>query len=123
MTLRWLRTLPAILLLACTGPTEPAATIPSAPTITGITYSDATLNIAFTRPDDDGGEPSVPLGNAIKDSMEGKLKDHTRDVLGVIYATRGATDASALETLASEFGDLLTRFGGATSTESQIVRA
>jgi DNA/RNA-binding domain of Phe-tRNA-synthetase-like protein len=67
-----------------------------------------------------GGE-SVPLGNAIKDSMAGKLKETTRDVIGVVYATREAASADAVGDLVREFGELLTRFGGAGAVETRIV--
>lgn len=68
-----------------------------------------------------GDGTSVPMGNAIKDSMTGKLKDGTRDVIGVVYATRGATSAEEVERLAREFGELLARFGGASVVEARVV--
>jgi DNA/RNA-binding domain of Phe-tRNA-synthetase-like protein len=74
--------------------------------------------ICVCRKDDSG---SVPLGNAIKDSMTGKLKDSTRDVMGIVYATRGAIDPSGLDELVGEFGELLTRFGGAESIEQSVL--
>jgi DNA/RNA-binding domain of Phe-tRNA-synthetase-like protein len=61
------------------------------------------------------GGATVPLGNPIKDSMAGKLKDGTNDVIGVIYATREAASAENLEALVQDFGALLTRFGGASA--------
>jgi DNA/RNA-binding domain of Phe-tRNA-synthetase-like protein len=64
-----------------------------------------------------------PLGNPIKDSMDGKLKPHTRDVVGVIYGTRSALDESQMQSLATEFADLLKKYGGATETHAQIVSA
>jgi DNA/RNA-binding domain of Phe-tRNA-synthetase-like protein len=69
---------------------------------------------------DDGGA-STPLGNAIKDSMAGKLRDATRDVIGVVYATREAASVEVVEGLVREFGELLTRFGGAAALESEVV--
>lgn len=67
------------------------------------------------------GGASVPLGNPIKDSMAGKLKDGTNDVIGVIYATREAASAENLEALVQDFGALLTRFGGASAVETRVV--
>jgi DNA/RNA-binding domain of Phe-tRNA-synthetase-like protein len=67
------------------------------------------------------GEASVPLGNAIKDSMAGKLKEGTRDVVGVVYATRGAASVEGVGELVREFGELLTRFGGAAAVETRVV--
>jgi DNA/RNA-binding domain of Phe-tRNA-synthetase-like protein len=68
------------------------------------------------------GESSVPLGNAIKDSMAGKLKEDTRDVIGVVYATRLAASVEHVEALVRTFGELLTRYGGAASTETRAIR-
>lgn len=67
------------------------------------------------------GGTSVPLGNAIKDSMAGKLKDSTRDVIGVVYATREAASVEQVEALVREFGELLTRYGGAAAVETRVV--
>jgi DNA/RNA-binding domain of Phe-tRNA-synthetase-like protein len=67
------------------------------------------------------GETSVPLGNAIKDSMAGKLKDATREVIGVVYATREAASEEQVEALVRAFGELLTRFGGAATVETRVV--
>jgi DNA/RNA-binding domain of Phe-tRNA-synthetase-like protein len=64
---------------------------------------------------------SVPLGNAIKDSMAGKLKDSTRDVIGVVYGTQAAASVEQVGRLVRDFGELLTRFGGAASVETQVV--
>lgn len=62
-----------------------------------------------------------PLGNPIKDSMDGKLKEHTRDVIGVVYASRAATDDHALSTLVAEFAELLKRFGGAAEAAGRVL--
>jgi DNA/RNA-binding domain of Phe-tRNA-synthetase-like protein len=67
------------------------------------------------------GGTSVPLGNAIKDSMAGKLKETTRDVIGVVYATREAASAERVGELVREFGELLARFGGAAAVETKVV--
>ena len=68
----------------------------------------------------DDGAAGVPLGNAIKDSMAGKLKEGTRGVVGVVYATREAVSVSEVERLVGEFRELLTRFGGASETETRV---
>ncbi|HEY7120366.1 MAG TPA: phenylalanine--tRNA ligase beta subunit-related protein [Tepidisphaeraceae bacterium] len=67
---------------------------------------------------DDG--VSIPLGNPIKDSMTGKLKDHTRDVIGVIYSSIQASCESTLQIVVDEFAQLLTRFGAATQADGAV---
>ena len=52
------------------------------------------------------GAAGVPLGNAIKDSMAGKLTEGTRGVVGVVYATREAVSVSEVERLVGEFEGL-----------------
>jgi len=64
---------------------------------------------------------SVPVGNPIKDSMAGKLKEATRGVIGVIYASRAAIAAPELGSLAAEFGELLKTYGEAESVEVRVV--
>jgi hypothetical protein len=53
--------------------------------------------------------------------MAGKLKETTRDVIGVVYATREAASPEQVERLVREFGELLTRFGGAAAVETRVV--
>ena len=67
------------------------------------------------------GETSVPVGNPIKDSMVGKLKENTSGVVGVIYASRQAIDAARLGALAEEFAGLLRTHGRAESVESRVI--
>jgi len=67
------------------------------------------------------GGASVPLGNAIKDSMAGKLRETTRGVIGVVYATREAASAERVGEVVREFGELLVRFGGASEVETRVV--
>jgi DNA/RNA-binding domain of Phe-tRNA-synthetase-like protein len=64
-----------------------------------------------------------PLGNPIKDSMDGKLKDHTRDVVGIVYGTKSALDESQMQSLVREFADLLKTFGSATQTDARVITA
>jgi DNA/RNA-binding domain of Phe-tRNA-synthetase-like protein len=67
------------------------------------------------------GTQSTPVGNPIKDSMLGKLKDQTRGVVGVIYASGKAIDAAKLRALVDQFADLLQTYGGAESTERLVL--
>lgn len=64
------------------------------------------------------GDKDEPLGNAVKDSMSGKIKEHTADVVAVIYAPGGGD----LERVAREqievFADLLKREGAASSVQT-----
>ena len=39
------------------------------------------------------GEAREPVGNAVKDSMLGKVQDGTRSVLAVVYGTRELPEA------------------------------
>lgn len=63
---------------------------------------------------------STPMGNAIKDSMAGKLTDSTRNVIGVIYASRAAITAPALQDIVNDFAALLRQHGGAASAECSV---
>ena len=62
-----------------------------------------------------------PLGNPIKDSMAGKLKEYTRDVVGIIYGTKHALDESQTHSLATEFAHLLKEYGGATAADAHLI--
>jgi DNA/RNA-binding domain of Phe-tRNA-synthetase-like protein len=64
---------------------------------------------------------SVPVGNPIKDSMVGKIKEATRGVIGVIYASRRAADAAQLRQWVTMFGELLKSHGGASAVETMLV--
>ena len=50
-------------------------------------------------------EPGVsrPLSNPIKDSMEGKVKSTTRDVLGIVYGTRSLISEASMRELLERF--------------------
>ena len=61
-----------------------------------------------------------PLGNAVKDSMEGKIKDSTAAVVGVIYAP-AAFDRQKLEEACREFQEMLRLYGGAGQSEYEIL--
>jgi DNA/RNA-binding domain of Phe-tRNA-synthetase-like protein len=68
----------------------------------------------------DGGD-STPLGNPVKDSMAGKLKDTTAAVLGIIYGSAQVMNRSTMEQYTAEFAHLLREYGGATSVEQQVL--
>ena len=55
---------------------------------------------------------SRALGNAVKDSMTGKLKDDSADVVGVIWATTQAISPAGLEAATARFAELLVRHCG-----------
>ena len=59
------------------------------------------------------GADDLPLGNPVKDSMAGKLKDDTTGVVGVIYADRNCVAARGLAAATERFALLLKEFGGA----------
>ena len=63
---------------------------------------------------------SVPLGTPVKDSMQGKIKEHSRAVLGVIYAPAAIFTHEDLELLAQNFASLLSRYAGAVKVESAV---
>src|SRR5688572_5963908 len=58
---------------------------------------------------------STPVGNPIKDSMAGKLKPETRDVMGVVYADRAAIAPAELSGLVDRFAELLRGHASAES--------
>jgi len=69
-----------------------------------------------------GGGAGVPLGNPVKDSMAGKIKEGTGGVVGVIYGSSKAIDAGAMAALVEEFSRLLREHGGASDTEGRVLR-
>ena len=69
------------------------------------------------------GPASVPLGNPVKDSMEGKIKDGTSGVVGVIYGTMAVTNEAKMRVVVEHFGQLLTQFGGAGVLEHLVARS
>lgn len=54
-----------------------------------------------------------PLGNPVKDSMRGKLKDSTRRLAGFIYAPLGLYSAVSLQAVGERFAALLEEYCGA----------
>jgi DNA/RNA-binding domain of Phe-tRNA-synthetase-like protein len=67
------------------------------------------------------GETSVPVGNPIKDSMAGKLKEGTRGVVGVIYGSRRAVGESEMAAVVERFGAMLKTYGEAEIVEGRVV--
>jgi DNA/RNA-binding domain of Phe-tRNA-synthetase-like protein len=66
--------------------------------------------------------PTSPVGSPVKDSMAGKIKDATTDVIGVVYGLR-AEAARIGELVPGRFADLFTRYAGATSVEGRVFGA
>ena len=67
------------------------------------------------------GPDGAPLGNPVKDSMAGKVKDDTAGVVGVIYAAADCAPGRDLPAHAERFAELLRRFGGAAAAEVRLV--
>jgi len=68
-------------------------------------------------------EPAgAPLGNPVKDSMAGKLKAETDEVLGVIYASADCDAGRAMAAHAQRFGVLLKDFGGAREVQTSCIQ-
>jgi DNA/RNA-binding domain of Phe-tRNA-synthetase-like protein len=64
----------------------------------------------------------IPLGTPIKDSMAGKVNDHTTSVLAVIYGSSRVVDQPAMEVLLAELGRLLEEHGEAHEIERHVLR-
>lgn len=63
----------------------------------------------------------TPLGNPVKDSMLGKLKDETRNLAGFLYAPLGLYSPTSLSLVGERFATLLRDYCGATSTLVSLV--
>ncbi|MGE0432681.1 MAG: phenylalanine--tRNA ligase beta subunit-related protein [Planctomycetota bacterium] len=69
---------------------------------------------------DDGG-PSRPLGNPIKDSMAGKLRDTTPSAVAIVYAPLEMVDEAAMATILADWVRLVeAHAGGAESSTRQL---
>jgi DNA/RNA-binding domain of Phe-tRNA-synthetase-like protein len=66
------------------------------------------------------GETNAPLGNAVKDSMVGKIKDDTTSVAAIIYAPSSGELSQVAKKQVEVFADLLRSEGQATSVETLI---
>ena len=63
----------------------------------------------------------APLGNPVKDSMEAKIGDETKNVIGVIYSSNMVITERELVRITHLFADFLNEYGGAAHTEVVIV--
>lgn len=63
------------------------------------------------------GGTDAPLGNAVKDSMVGKIKEHTTDVAAIIYAPNSGDLARVAKDQIETFANLLREEGNATSVD------
>jgi DNA/RNA-binding domain of Phe-tRNA-synthetase-like protein len=61
-----------------------------------------------------------PLGNPVKDSMEGKIKAHTSSVIGVVYAPLAAVGKKSMEELLHMFANMLKEFASCTTLETYL---
>lgn len=66
------------------------------------------------------GATDTPLGNPVKDSVTGKLKDTTSNVVGIIYAPNTTEMSHIAEAQLTRFAELLSAEGGASEVESQL---
>ncbi|MBZ5693826.1 MAG: hypothetical protein LAN36_00545 [Acidobacteriia bacterium] len=62
-----------------------------------------------------------PFGSPISDSTRSMITDSARDILAVIYAPSGASEA-AVENAIARLAERLTQFAGASATRSAIYR-
>jgi len=63
----------------------------------------------------------TPLGNPVKDSMRGKLKDGTRRLAGFIYAPLGLYSPATLRVVGLRFAELLRDYCGARTADTVTV--
>lgn len=66
------------------------------------------------------GATDAPLGNPVKDSVTGKLKDNTTGVVGIIYAPNTTAMCTVVQMQLERFAELLSAEGGATAVESVL---
>jgi hypothetical protein len=63
-----------------------------------------------------------PLGNPVKDSMAGKITEHTTALAGFIYAPRALYTPDSLSVLGERFAELLRQHCGAAQATVVAVR-
>lgn len=63
------------------------------------------------------GDKDEPLGNAVKDSMTGKIKEHTTNVAAVIYAPNSGELSRVAKEQIATFAELLESEGEASSVK------
>lgn len=66
---------------------------------------------------EDGG----PVGNSVKDSLETRTSDATRDLLAVIWCSSDVAPADVVERMAAQLGEQLAEHAGAASVESCVL--
>ena len=69
------------------------------------------------------GAQDSPLGNPVKDSMAGKLKEGTTSVLGVIYASRDCEPGRGMAAHVDRFRALLKEFAEAGDAVTSVLCA
>ncbi len=67
------------------------------------------------------GETDTPLGNPVKDSIAGKIKENSSNVAGIIYAPNNGSLAEVAKVQLEEFADLLQTEGRASHVETFVV--
>ncbi len=63
-------------------------------------------------------ENDTPLGNPVKDSIPGKIKDHSTNVIGIMYAPSTGPLCEVAKVGLKEFADLLSSEGKAKEVET-----
>ncbi|MDZ4836468.1 MAG: phenylalanine--tRNA ligase beta subunit-related protein [Candidatus Melainabacteria bacterium] len=66
------------------------------------------------------GDTDKPLGNAVKDSMDGKIKEMTKSVVAIIYAPATGDLSQVAKTQIEEFAELLRSEGHATDVKTLV---
>jgi DNA/RNA-binding domain of Phe-tRNA-synthetase-like protein len=67
------------------------------------------------------GAGGAPLGTPVKDSMAGKVKPDTRDVLGLVWGAREVAPPERMRALGERFAGLLTAYAGARAVEAHLI--
>ena len=65
--------------------------------------------------------PGAPLGNPVKDSMEAKLKDTSKNVVGFLFSPASSISTEELRKHTELLGALIKEFGGAKEIEVRLV--
>ena len=72
-----------------------------------------------SHPTDQGG--AVPLGNPVKDSMQGKIKENSRRLAGFIYAPPALYTPETLALAGERFAAMLRDYCGADAAVAAVV--
>lgn len=62
-------------------------------------------------------DTDTALGNPVKDSMTGKINDHSQNLMAVIYSPKDFVSEDSLRATSQEFADWLKKIGGAEAPE------